>query len=97
MSNDIEKGNLGQSFSDFLKDQGTYEETTRGSIKRVVAWQLKQVMDEQNISKVEMAKRLDTSRAQLDRLLDPENDSVTLGTLSRAADAVGRTLSVELV
>lgn len=93
---DIEKGRLGQSFSDFLKEQGTYEETTSASVKRVVAWQLRQVMDEQKISKVEMARRLETSRAQLDRLLDPENDSVTLATLTRAAHAVGRTLSVEL-
>lgn len=98
MSNesDIERGRLGQSFSDFLKEEGTYEETTTGSVKRVVAWQLKRLMDEQRISKVEMAKRLETSRAQLDRLLDPENESVTLATLTRAANALGRTLSVEL-
>jgi DNA-binding Xre family transcriptional regulator len=96
MSDTVEKGSLGQSFSDFLVEQGTYEETTSASIKRVRAWQLQQVMSEQKISKVEMSKRLDTSRAQLDRLLDPSNDSVTLATLSRAAEAVGRKLTLEL-
>lgn len=54
-------------------------------------------MKEQHISKVEMAKRLNTSRAQLDRLLDPENDGVTLAVLTRAAQAVGRTIKLELV
>jgi antitoxin HicB len=96
MSDDIEKGHLGQSFSDFLKEQGTYEETVATSIKRVVAWQLQQVMAEQKITKVEMAKRLDTSRSQLDRLLDPENDKISLSMLSRAASAVGRKLTLEL-
>jgi antitoxin HicB len=96
MSDDIEKGRLGQSFSDFLKEQGTYDETVATSIKRVVAWQLRQVMIEQKITKVEMAKRLDTSRSQLDRLLDPENDKISLSMLSRAASAVGRKLTLEL-
>lgn len=96
MSDNIEKGHLGQSFGDFLKEQGTYEETVATSIKRVVAWQLQQVMSEQKITKVEMAKRLETSRSQLDRLLDPENDKISLSMLSRAASAVGRKLTLEL-
>jgi len=94
---DIEKGKKGQNFSDFLKEQGTYEETTAIAAKRVIAWQLQQVMEQQKISKSVMATRLETSRSQLDRLLDPENDSVTLATLSRAAQAVGRTLKLEIV
>ncbi len=96
-SADIEKGKAGQLFEDFLKDQGTYEETTAVAIKRVLAFQLAAAMKEQDISKVEMARRLQTSRSQLDRLLDPENDTVTLSALARAAKAVGRSLSVELV
>jgi len=88
---------LGQSFDDFLNQEGVYEETEERAIKRVVAYQLAQVMKDQNITKAEMARRIATSRAQLDRLLDPEYDGVTLGTLTRAAKAVGRSLRVELV
>ncbi|MEQ9692300.1 MAG: helix-turn-helix domain-containing protein [Bauldia litoralis] len=93
----IEKGRAGPLFEDFLREQGTYEETAEVAIKRVLAFQLAAAMKEQAISKVEMAKRLRTSRSQLDRLLDPENDTVTLAALARAARAVGRSLSVELV
>ena len=93
---DIERGRLGESFDSFLKDQGIHEEATATATKRVIAYQLQQIMTEQGISKVEMARRLDTSRAQLDRLLDPNNESVTLATLSRAAQAVGRTIRLEL-
>ncbi|MFT4159787.1 helix-turn-helix domain-containing protein [Shinella sp.] len=97
MSKEIERGSLGDSFEDFLKEQGTYEETTEHAIKRVLAFQLEQAMKEQNIGKAEMAKRLHTSRSQLDRLLDPEYQGVTLAVLTRAANAVGRTLRLELV
>jgi len=93
---EIEKGTIGSSFDDFLKEQGTYEETTSQAVKRVLAFQLAQAMKDQKISKVEMARRLETSRSQLDRLLDPENDGVTLNVLTRAAHVVGRSLSVEL-
>lgn len=96
MSNDVEKGRPGQFFEDFLRGQGNYEETTEQAVKRVLAWQLAEAMKQQGISKVEMAKRLSTSRSQLDRLLDPTNERVTLNVLSRAAQAVGRTLKLEL-
>ena len=95
MSEEIENGTVGESFDSFLHEQGIYEEVTATATKRVIAWQLQQIMSDQHITKVEMARRLETSRAQLDRLLDPENDSVTLGTLTRAAQAVGRTLRLE--
>lgn len=97
MSTDIEAGKAGPLFEDFLKEQGTYESTTEQAVKRVLAFQLTTAMKEQRISKVEMAKRLDTSRSQLDRLLDPNNDGVTLSVLARAAQAVGRTIKLELV
>ena len=93
----VEKGRPGQLFEDFLKEQGNYEESTEVAIKRVLAYQLAAAMKEQNVSMVEMAKRLQTSRPQLDRLLDPDNNAVTLSALARAAKAVGRSLSVELV
>ncbi len=96
MTGEIEKGKVGGLFEDFLKEQGIYEETTEHAVKRVLAFQIAQVMKEQNITKVEMAKRLETSRSQLDRLLDPDNDRVTLGVLSRAARVLGRSLNLEL-
>ena len=96
MNDDIEKGRAGELFEDFLAEQGTVEETTERAVKRVLAFQLAAAMEEQSISKVEMAKRLETSRSQLDRLLDPKNDTVTLAVLARAAKAVGRTLRLEL-
>ena len=87
---------IGSSFSDFLKEEGIYEDVTRHAIKRVLAWQIEQAMKEQGITKVAMAKRMKTSRAQLDRLLDPKNDKVQLDTVQRAAAAVGRKLHMEL-
>jgi len=84
-----QKGRIGSSFDDFLKEEGIYEGVTARAIKRVIARQLDALMQEQGISKTELARSMKTSRAQLDRLLDPENESVTLGTLTRAAQAVG--------
>lgn len=91
------KGRVGSSFDDFLKKEGSYEEVTAGAIKRVIARQLNSLMNDEDITKSELAKRMRTSRAQLDRLLDPDNASVTLDTLVRAAQAVGRHLKLELV
>jgi antitoxin HicB len=91
------KGRIGSSFDDFLREEGIYEEVTARAIKRVIARQLGVLMQEQGLSKTELAKRMETSRAQLDRLLDPENESITLATLTRAAHAVGRNLRMELV
>ncbi len=93
---DIEKGKIGSSFEEFLHEQDTYGETTELAVKRVIAYQLEQSMKEKSITKVAMAKTLKTSRSQLDRLLDPKNDGTTIGTLARAAEAIGMTLSVEL-
>ena len=90
-------GSIGSSLDDFLKEDGRYEEVTARAIKRVLARQLDDLMKRDKISKTELASRMQTSRAQLDRLLDPENESVTLGTLARAAHAVGRHLRMELV
>ena len=94
---DRETGEIGSAFGDFLKEEGRYEDATLTAVKRVLAFQLAEAMKEQNITKVEMARQLSTSRSQLDRLLDPENDAVTLGALARAAAILGRKVSVELV
>jgi antitoxin HicB len=90
-------GRIGSSFDDFLKQDGIYEEVTARAIKRVLARQLGALMQGEGLTKTELAKRMKTSRAQLDRLLDPNNESVTLSTLTRAAQAVGRQLRMELV
>jgi antitoxin HicB len=91
------KGRIGSSFDDYLKKEGVYEEVTARDIKRVIARQLDALMQNQGLTKSTLAKRMKTSRAQLDRLLDPDNESVTLATLARAAQAVGRNLRMELV
>jgi antitoxin HicB len=88
---------IGSSLDDFLKEEGVLEETRAVVLKEALAWQVQQAMEKAKISKVEMARRMNTSRAALDRLLDPGNASVTLETLSRAAHAVGRHLRIEPV
>lgn len=89
--------NIGSSFDSWLKEEGIYEQVTARAIKRVLARQVEAAMNEKKISKAEMARRMRTSRAALDRLLDPENDGVTLSTLQKAASAVGREIRLELV
>jgi RNA-binding protein YhbY len=79
-----------------ILEEGLYDEVTTHAIKRVLAWQIEQAMEAQGLTKVEMAKRMKTSRAQLDRLLDPTNDKVQLDTIQRAAAALGRRLHLEL-
>jgi antitoxin HicB len=91
------KGRIGSSFDDFLQEDGIYAEVSARAIKRVIARQLDILMHDQGLTKSALAKRMQTSRAQLDRLLDPDNESVTLDTLTRAAQAVGRHLRMELV
>jgi antitoxin HicB len=91
------KGRIGSSFEDFLMETSIYEEVTARAIKRVIARQLAALMQDEGLTKAALAKLMHTSRSQLDRLLDPENESVTLGTLTRAAHAVGRRLRMELV
>lgn len=96
MSQDIETGKVGSSFEDFLIEQGTYEETTERAVKRVLAFQLAEEMKAKGITKVKMAEMLDTSRSQLNRLLDPSADNVTLSSLSKVAKLMGRSIHLEL-
>jgi hypothetical protein len=84
------------TLDDFLDEEGVKAEVTARAVKRVIALQLQQAMEERHISKAAMARMMDTSRAQLDRVLDPAAFNVTLETLERAAKIVGRTLKVEL-
>ena len=88
--------NMGSSIDHFLKEEGIFEEAQTLAVKEVVAWQLAEAMKTRKISNSKMAALLKTSRSQVDRLLDPQND-VTLGSLQRAAAVVGRRVNIELV
>lgn len=88
--------NMGSSIDDFLKEEGIFEEAQAHAIKEVVVWQLAQAMKEKKISKNRMAVLLKTSRTQVDRLLNAEED-ITLSSLQRAAAIVGRRVVVQLV
>ncbi len=90
------KRNIGSDFDEFLNEEGLLEEVTAVAVKRYIAYQLATKMDETNLSKAEMARRMKTSRSALDRLLDPENSSVTLQTLQSAVQALGGRLKIEL-
>ncbi|MCX6056905.1 MAG: Fis family transcriptional regulator [Chloroflexi bacterium] len=92
----MNKKHIGSNFDDFLKEEKIYEQVHAAAIKRVVAYQIVEEMKKKNLTKTEMASRMKTSRAALERLLDPENASITLFTLERAASALGKRLRVEL-
>lgn len=88
---------LGTDLDDFLAEEGLLAGAEAVAIKRVIAYQIAQSMVEQNLTKTELARRMQTSRAAVDRLLDPENDSATLITLEKAALAIGKRLQFALV
>jgi antitoxin HicB len=92
----MKKKHVGSSLDSWLREEGIYEEVTANAIKRVLARQVEAAMKERHFSKAEMARRMRTSRAALDRLLDPDYEAVTLSTLRKAATAVGRQLRLEL-
>jgi len=91
------KGRIGSSFDELLKEQGDHEETSAVAIKRVLAWQLEKAMAKEGLTKNEMAKRMRTSRSQLDRILDPDNDKIQLDTVFKAARVLGRGVKLQLV
>ena len=86
----------GSTFDGFLEDEGIREEVEAVAIKRVLAWQLQNAMKEQRKTTQVMAKQLRTSRSQLDRLLDPQNVSVTIATITRAARALGKRVVIQV-
>ncbi len=93
----MKRKNIGSTFDSWLREEGLYEEVSATAIKRAVARQVEAAMEQKGLTKAEMARRMHTSRAALDRLLDPDNDAVTLGTLRKAAAVVGREIRLELV
>lgn len=87
---------IGSSFDDLLAEEGLLAEAQAQAIKRVVAWQVSQYLEHENISKTKFAREIKTSRAALDRLLDENNTSVSLNTLSKAAQAMGKKLEISI-
>ena len=86
---------IGSSFDDFLEEEGILAEAEAVAVKRVIAYQVSQVMEKKHISKAAMAQQMKTSRSALERLLDPQNTSITLQTLESAAHAIGKRLRIE--
>ena len=93
----MNKKHLGSSLDDFLEKEGRLAEAEAVAVKRVLASQIAKLMEEQRLSKAEMARRMSTSRAAVDRLLDVDTESATLATLEKAAAALGRRLHIALV
>lgn len=92
----MDQKNIGSDFDDFLSQEGLLDEVTAVAAKRYIAYRLSEKMAENHFSKAEMARRMHTSRSALDRLLDPNNPSVTLQTLQRAAQVLGGRLQIDL-
>jgi hypothetical protein len=92
----MNKKHIGSRFDDFLREENILEEVQATAIKRVISYQIAQEMKRKKLTKTEMANRMKTSRAALERLLDPDNASITLFTLERAASALGKKLKIEL-
>jgi len=92
----MSKIHIGSSFDDFLADEAMLEESTAVAIKRVIAWQIAQEMRAQHLTKTALAKKMHTSRAALNRLLDENDASLTLTTLAGAAAALGKKIDLRL-
>lgn len=92
----IKNKHIGSSFDDFLQEEGLLAEAEAIAMKRVIAYQIEKEMAERQISKSTLARRMQTSRSSLNRLLDPENPSVTLLTLESVALALGKKLKIQL-
>ena len=91
-----ESDHSGSTFDSFLEEEGIREEVEAVAVKRVLAWQLERAMQKQHKTKQAMARELHTSRSQLDRLLDPTNVSVSLDTITRAAKALGKRVTIRI-
>ena len=92
----MSKRNIGSSIDDFLQEESLLESSTAVALKRVIAWQIDQEMKAQKLTKTELAKRMHTSRAALNRLLDENDASLTLTTLASAAAALGKKVNLQL-
>ena len=92
----MENEYIGSNFEDFLEEEGLLADTEAVAIKRVIAFQIEQLMKEQNLTKTEMSRRMKTSRTTLERLLNPSVRSVSIQTMVRAACTLGKTLRITI-
>lgn len=88
--------NIGSSLDSFLKAEGILEKTQTVALKRILAYQLIQILKQEGLTQTELARRMNTSKAAVNRLLNPENPSITLNTLAKAAQALGKQISFKL-
>ena len=93
----MKKENIGSDFDDFLKEEGIYDEVDAAAVKEVIAFHVEQMMKEKSLTKSAMARMMNTSRAAVDRLLDPGNVSVTLQTMEKVAGLLGQKLKIEFI
>lgn len=93
----MSKAHLGSQFDEFLEEEGMLQSATATAVKRVIAWQIEEAMRSRHLTKTDMAKKMRTSRAALNRLLDESDTSLTLTTLASAAAALGKKIRVELI
>jgi antitoxin HicB len=93
----ISKKHVGQSFEDFLQEDGIYEEVQLNALKKTIAHQIRSMMKEKGIRKTEMAIRMKTSRSSLERLLNEESFNITISTISKAAAVLGKRIELSLV
>ncbi len=93
----LEQQAIGSSFDDFLNEQDMLSTVDALATKKVIAYQIQESMEQKNMTKTEMAKRMGTSRSSLNRLLDPLNTSVSLATIESAVVALGKRLSIQIV
>ncbi|MCT7651352.1 helix-turn-helix domain-containing protein [Aliarcobacter butzleri] len=91
------KKNMKSDFDEFLKEEDIFEEVNNNAIKKVIAYQIAQEMKQQNITQTELAKMMNTSRTVIHKLLNPENNSLTLQSLQSVANALGKRLSISLI
>ena len=92
----MKKKHIGSNFDDFLREESIFDQSSAIAVKRVIAWQIEQEMIKQKLTKTVMAKKMHTSRAALNRLLDESDTSLTLLTLTSAASALGKTINLKL-
>ena len=93
----MKNNSIGSSIDDFLVKEGISEAVEAGAIKKIIAYQLQEAIEKEHLTKTMLAARLETSRAAINRLLDPNNESITLLTLKKAANVLGKKLRFELV
>jgi len=93
----VKRKHIGQGFDNFLQEEGIYEQVQLNALKKTLAYQIKNMMDEQGIRKTEMATRMKTSRSSLERLLNEQTYNVTIATISKAAAVLGKRVEMSLV